>query len=72
MKYIYDSLLVYILLHYTITCTITWVHGSVITMSYNRIEGVAPHDTDREKIGTMGTCIRTVNGPLIDQTLNSD
>jgi len=48
------------------------VHGSVITMSYNRIEGVASHDTDREKIGTMGTRTHTVNRPLIDQTLNSD
>jgi len=27
---------------------------------------------DREKIGTMGIRTRTVNGPLIDQTLNSD
>jgi len=31
-----------------------------------------PHDTDREKIGTMGMRIRTVTGPLIEQTLSPD
>jgi len=55
-----------------ITRTITWAHESVITMSYNRIEGVAPHDTDREKTEIMGMRTHTVNRPLIDQTLNSD
>jgi len=33
---------------------------------------LAPHDTDREKTGTMGMRTRTVTGPLIEQTLNSD
>ena len=41
-------------------------------MSYNRIEGVALHDTDREKTGTMEMGIHTVTGPLIEQTLNTD
>ena len=55
-----------------ITRTITWAHESVITMSYNRIEGVAPHDTDREKTEIMGMRTHTVTGPLIEQTLNTD
>ena len=41
-------------------------------MSYNRMEGVAPHDTDREKTGMMGMRTRTVTGPLIEQTLSID
>jgi len=31
-----------------------------------------PYDTDKEKIGTMGIRIRTVTGPLIEQTLSPD
>jgi len=31
-----------------------------------------PHDTDKEKIGTMGMRICTVTGPLIEQTLSPD
>ena len=41
-------------------------------MSYNRIEGVAPHNTDREKTEMMGMYICTVTRPLIEQTLNTD
>jgi len=36
------------------------------------MEGVAPHDMDREKTGIMEMRIRTVTGPLIEQTLNTN
>ena len=45
----------------------TWIsnHNVLIIDRRRRL-----HDTDREKIETMGMRTRTVTGPLIEQTLS--
>ena len=47
----------------------TWISNHNVLIIDKRRR---PHDTDREKIGTMGMCIHTVTGPLIEQTLSTD